>query len=217
MSWVPLRFYGQLSSRLCLQEQCLPKTHQRLCRMKCDGYKNLCWERTQCIDSICHECVARSDAASLKTACALDEPSRYNSVNPDETCRLDEPFVQPPICDYCDGSTKECCESPCVKSSEREVDEFCDWGLCKHCTSGCLGMACKSPRGCKTGICSLFGKCDYPRTVGKGPMRDEDFVGRRGPGFFGPRYQHQDPSKPWDNIARVVVPVDEVKQTGGPT
>lgn len=48
-------------------------------------------------------------------------------------------------------------------------------------------------------------------------MRAEDFVGRKGPGFFGPRYQHQGPSKPWDNIARVVVPVDELKQTRGPT
>lgn len=34
-----------------------------------------------------------------------------------------------------------------------------------------------------------------------------------GPGFFGPRYQHQGPSKPRGNVARVVVPVDEVEQT----
>ena len=120
--------------------------------------------------------------SSLKTACALDEPSRYNSVNPDEACRLDEPFAQPPICNYCDGSTKECCGSPCVKSPECEANEFYDWGLYKPCTSRCLGMACKLSRGCKTGICSPFGKCDYPRTVSKGPMRAEDFVGRRGPG-----------------------------------
>jgi len=61
--------------------------------------------------------------------------------------------------------------------------------------------------GCKTGNCNPFDKCDYPNTVGKGAVRAEDFVGRRG--FFGPRYQHQGPSKPRDNVAHVVVPVDD--------
>lgn len=182
--------------------------------MQCDAYRNLCQEKTRCVDGICQECAVRADSASRRTTCELDEPSRYKSASTDETCGLDEPFTQPPICNYCDGSTKECRGSPCVRAVDCDADEFCDWGLCRPCTSGCLGMACKSSRDCKTGNCNAFDKCDYPSGVGKGPMRAEDYVGRRGPGYFGPRYQNQGPSKPRDNVARVVVPVDEVKQTG---
>lgn len=69
------------------------------------------------------------------------------------------------------------------------VDEFCDWGLCKTCVSGCLGMLCKLAMEGKTDHCKTFGKCDYPGKPSKRLMRPEDVVERRAPGHFGSRCQ----------------------------
>ncbi|KAF2199608.1 hypothetical protein GQ43DRAFT_419909 [Delitschia confertaspora ATCC 74209] len=173
---------------------------------ECDGHRKLCHENLQCIGGVCEECTARETREE-------DKELGIKAGSISGTCSVDDPFRMRPICQYCDKSAKECRGNPCLSAQHCDADEYCDWGVCKTCTSGCLGMSCKSSSKCKTGYCNVFGKCDYPKKP-KRPMRPEDYTGRRGPGSRGGL--KQGPSRPMDNVVRVNIPKEGVIETGGP-
>ncbi|KAF2470699.1 uncharacterized protein BDR25DRAFT_286871 [Lindgomyces ingoldianus] len=175
--------------------------------------KTVCQEHLVCEDGTCQKCVARPSI----------QPSdpRKHMVEGHITgqCHLDisSPFNMRPICTLCDPSKQTCRGSPCHRPGDCSADEFCDWGLCKPCTEGCLGMKCKSSNKCKTGYCNVYGRCDYPTKVKK-PSGPGANAGRRGPGWNnkGPKDQQRGPAKVRDEAMRINIPKEGVRATGSP-
>jgi hypothetical protein len=184
-------------SLICKNSICQKPTDQTLgtAGSACDNHKKLCRETLQCLNGECAECIARKSKPQK-----FDYPGSITG-----SCEPDSPFLRQPICTLCNPLTKTHCRGdPCHKASDCNANEQCDWGLCKPCSKGCLGMSCKSSKACVTGYCNTHGKCDYPLKPKK-PLRPEDFVGRRGPGWNVP-VQQRGPTRPRDNVMRVDIP-----------
>lgn len=200
---------GCQTSFICKNSVCQKPDEKTLgiAGSECDNHKKLCREALQCIDGVCEECIARKSIPP--------PPRKFDYAGSiSGSCEPDSPFTMRPYCKYCDSTTKPCRGDPCLKAADCDANQQCDWGVCKPCTSGCLGMSCKSSKACVTGYCNNHGKCDYPLKPKK-PMRAEDYVGRRGPGWNVPR-QPRGPTKPRDNVVRVNIPKEGVVRTGDP-
>lgn len=123
--------------------------------------KSVCQEHLQCEDGVCQECLARPSiqpADIRKTAVPND---------PNKQCHLDTDIISlfnmRPWCKKVHKLGDERRRgNPCRNAAHCDGNEFCDWGLCKFCTEGCLGMQCRNNNKCKTGYCNKFGRCDYP-------------------------------------------------------
>ena len=159
---------------VCKNNVCEP------CSLGCPGMdcnsKKPCQEWTKCVDGICQECSARSTSSNL-----------FKSCNANPICSNDA-LLTARVCNYCNERTSKCRGSPCIRASDCNADEECDFGTCKSCTtSGCLGQACQSSVECKTGLCNFYKKCDYPSVVNRSPHNPgEDRGVRRAPGRYGP-------------------------------
>jgi hypothetical protein len=135
--------------------------------------KQVCQEHLPCIKGECQKCISRPSitprergeklrsysekpaiAGSLHESCHTDVSTRFS---PDPLLRT-LPFCKKPL----PHTSVEKNGNPCTNAAHCDANEFCDWGLCKLCTEGCLGMVCKSNNKCKTGFCNAFGRCDYP-------------------------------------------------------
>ncbi|KAF2190576.1 glycoside hydrolase family 5 protein, partial [Zopfia rhizophila CBS 207.26] len=174
--------------------------------------KNPCREHLTCSSGTCQPCVFRPSIPPTEKRKAVV------AGHPDQSCHLDTfyPFQQVRICSSCNPSTQTCRQNPCQRPADCDADQFCDWGICKKCTVGCLGMKCKSNAACKTGFCNSHGRCDYPgkakKVIGPGA-----YAGRRGPTWNrGPKEAQRGPAKVRDEAMRVNIPKEEVKATRGP-
>ena len=171
--------------------------------MICDS-KKPCQEWSKCVNGICQECGARSSSSNL-----------FKSCDADPVCPID-PFPAARVCSYCDDRISKCRGSPCVRASDCNADEECDYGTCKLCTSGCLGQACKSSVECKTGLCNLHKKCDYPALISRSPsIPGAEREGRRAPLYYGPKVSGG-PTRPTEHALIDIKDPRSASRTPGP-
>ncbi|KAF2263148.1 hypothetical protein CC78DRAFT_569183 [Lojkania enalia] len=168
--------------------------------------KAICQSHLRCEDGLCQQCLPRASKAPKRKRKSIFQ------ADPNEQCELDtaNPFRMRNICTLTPRG------SPCQSAMHCSADEFCDWGVCKICTEGCLGMKCKSSNKCKTGYCNSYGRCDYPGQKKKGFGPGARARGRS-PSNRGPKGQEGGPNKVWDVPVRVSIPSDGPIATGQAT
>lgn len=181
-----------------------------------------CQEHLKCEDGICQECLSRPSIQPEDRDKRARGPFRLRAIDgdPNGQCHLDthSPFLMRPWCQkplsFHDPSRRG---NPCQNAAHCDANEYCDWGLCKVCTEGCLGMKCRSSNKCKTGFCNSYGRCDYPGKPKKISGPGARAGSRRGPGYnAGPRNQDSGPNKVRDEAMRINIPQEGVKATGAP-
>ncbi|OAG07068.1 uncharacterized protein CC84DRAFT_1117139 [Paraphaeosphaeria sporulosa] len=191
--------------------------------------KKPCLSHLKCASGSCQTCNAR---ATIQPWDRRPDNS-YNSHNPFRRdpiaanspaaqCHPDtaNAFLVPPrpIC-----SSPASRENPCTNAQHCNADQYCDWGLCKACTEGCLGMKCRSNNKCKTGFCNTHGRCDYAGQkkvlAGPGGQGRSTTRNRKGAGYNlgAPKGQGSGPNKVWDVPMKVNIPKEEVVATGAAT
>lgn len=144
------------------------------CTIGCPGMtcnsKTPCQEQYNCVNGRCQSCNPRSDTNDIHAMFDKTATQCPNTVS----------FPATPICNFCDPKTQSCRGAPCERTTDCDAKEQCEWGLCKPCKEGCLGMQCTSGQSCKSGHCNSFKRCDIPPKVTK-PNTGGPVVGRRGP------------------------------------
>ncbi|KAF2016934.1 glycoside hydrolase family 5 protein [Aaosphaeria arxii CBS 175.79] len=177
--------------------------------------KAVCQEHLRCEDGLCQPCISRvvkQPDDMRKTANVHDDfsycfPDTHDPFLMRNICLKPQPF----------GSSLRR-GNPCANAMHCDANEFCDWGLCKPCKEGCLGMKCKSSNKCKTGYCNMYGRCDYPGKKKKihGPGA---WAGKTRPEPKGKGLGQQGKggaNKVWDVPMKVNIPKESVKATGAP-
>jgi hypothetical protein len=197
---------------------------------RCDS-KNVCQEHILCSKGSCQDCSPRQSIrpeSRRKRTIASEPPPEdphtrvvANDIN--ASCHSDSlPSLFALSARQAASSALPICLSPstpprgnpCASSTHCSADQYCDWGLCKQCTSSdhCLGAKCKSNNKCKTGFCNTYGRCDYPgqKKIFTGPggtqQRSRDRARMQG--------VERGPAKVRDNVVRVNIPGEKVEQTG---
>lgn len=176
---------------------------------KCNS-KKLCLEHLQCSDGTCQQC------ASRPTIPPANPRTRQVFTDPDVQCYNDRTQLlrDQPYCSL--PSSKDPRGNPCNNAMDCEANQYCDWGLCKMCTEGCLGMRCRSNNKCKTGFCNEYGRCDYPGQpkiiAGHGASARKASARNN----LGPKGAQRGPNKVRDEAMRINIPKEEAKATGNP-
>lgn len=187
--------------------------------------KRPCLEHLKCATGSCQQCKERATIQPWDRR----KDVTYNSHNPfrrdpiatnsiDAQCHPDtaNAFLNPRRLLCALPSSHSPRGNPCTNAQNCDADQYCDWGLCKLCTEGCLGMKCRSNNKCKTGFCNMHGRCDYPGKPkivggpggqGRGTTRD-----RKGPGYNlnAPRGEGRGPNKVRDEAMRINIPKEVV-------
>lgn len=197
---------------------------------KCNS-KNPCLEHLSCASGTCQQCKERATIQPWDRRKENDlnshnpfrrDPIAANSI--DAQCHTDTTnafFIPPrPLCSL--PSQIDPRGNPCTNAQNCDADQYCDWGLCKRCTEGCLGMKCRSNNKCKTGFCNVHGRCDYPgkpKVVfgpggGRGTTRS-----RKGPGYNlnAPKGEGRGPNKVRDEAMKINIPEEQVVATAQAT
>jgi hypothetical protein len=166
--------------------------------------KKVCQEHLRCESGACQQCDSRPTIQP-------DDPRLAVAYNdPDAQCRHDKDILRSRA--YCSlPSINDPRGNPCSNSAHCDANQYCDWGLCKLCTEGCLGMRCRSNNKCKTGFCNEFGRCDYPgkRKINAGP-------GAHAGGRKRPKVGVRGPNKVRDEAMRINIPTEKVRATEKP-
>lgn len=182
--------------------------------------KKACLEHLTCEDGLCQECMARPSIKPKdpRKAIRVVDGSLNHQCHPDSA----SPFTMRPFCKKPQPfRAPNRRGNPCHNAQHCDANEFCDWGFCKVCTEGCLGMKCKSNNKCKTGFCNSYGRCDYPGLkVPRGGPGARGVSGRRspvGPGS-GPKDAQQvgGANKVRSEALKINIPKETVEATGGP-
>ncbi|KAJ4297516.1 hypothetical protein N0V90_005408 [Kalmusia sp. IMI 367209] len=181
--------------------------------------KKPCQEHLKCSAGTCQQCKERP------TMQADSYPRKiiaYNSIegqcHPDTTTAFRKDSG--PICTLPSPINPR--GNPCNNAQHCDANQYCDWGLCKRCTEGCLGMKCRSNNKCKTGVCNVHGRCDYPGKkkilAGPGASARGTTRDRKGPGYNNnaPRGE-RGPNKVRDEAMRINIPKEEVVATAAAT
>jgi hypothetical protein len=173
--------------------------------------KKVCQEHLQCESGTCQQCESRQTIQP-------NEPGKpkvaYN--DPNAQCSHDKDVLLGTR-GYCKlPSTDNARGNPCANAAHCDANQYCDWGLCKLCTEGCLGMVCRSNNKCKTGFCNEFGRCDYPgkRKILAGPGAHAG--GRARANVRGPKDSMRGPNKVRDEAMRINIPKEKVRPTEAP-
>jgi hypothetical protein len=197
---------------------------------RCDS-KKVCQEHLHCSKGACQECSVRPSiqpVSKRKWANPHEAPPEDTSIkiianDINASCYSDsitnifalsarQSTLNHPICRFPSTPPRG---NPCEKAAHCDADHYCDWGLCKKCTSSdaCLGAKCRSNNKCKTGFCNNFGRCDYPgqKKIISGPGRT-GIKQKRIPGV--PKGHERGPAKVRDEAMRVEIPGQKVMETG---
>ncbi|KAF2272908.1 uncharacterized protein EI97DRAFT_470014 [Westerdykella ornata] len=174
--------------------------------------KQPCLEHLKCEDGLCQECIVRPSIQPKDPRKTTVDGDPNAQCQPDSTST----FTMRPFCLKPSAFTSPSrLGNPCQNAAHCDANEFCDWGFCKVCTEGCLGMKCKGNNKCKTGFCNSYGRCDYPgqkkRAHGPG-ARARGRSGPRGPGA-GPKGQ-SGPNKVRSEAMRINTPNETPVATG---
>ncbi|KAF2689651.1 glycoside hydrolase family 5 protein [Lentithecium fluviatile CBS 122367] len=178
--------------------------------------KKVCQEHLKCESGTCQECDSRPTIQP-------DDPRKVKVYNdPNAQCRADKNTLLQTR-SYCTlPSASNPRGNPCTNAAHCDANQYCDWGLCKRCTEGCLGMPCKSNNKCKTGFCNSYGRCDYPGmkkiVSGPGAYARDWTRNRKGAGWNvgGRKDDVRGPNKVRDEAMKINIPKETVQATGQP-
>lgn len=177
--------------------------------------KKPCLEHLKCASGSCQQCNSRATIQPSDRRNPVAANSLAAQCHPDTA----NAFLTPPrpICALPSSYSPR--GNPCTNAQNCDADQYCDWGLCKRCTEGCLGMKCRSNNKCKTGFCNTNGRCDYagkPKVLaGLGGQERATTRNRKGAGYNlnAPKGEGRGPNRVRDEAMRVNIPKEEVVAT----
>lgn len=187
--------------------------------------KKPCLSHLTCADGACQPCMARGTIPPSDFRKAVVHNNPHGSVG---QCPLDsaDPFTSLPYCRSPPSSSPSSSSSspsnPCENPTHCSASEYCSWGLCTPCSNvtGCLGAPCTSSNACKTGLCNVHARCDYPapkppKLLSQEGQARDTWRSRKGAGWnAAPRNEKRGPNRVMDVPVRNVVPKEKVDATG---
>lgn len=172
--------------------------------------KAVCQEHLRCEDKVCQPCIARFSKLPANIRLRANPHDKDGACHPDS----DFPFLMRNICNkplpFHSPARRG---NPCTSIAHCDINEFCDWGLCKPCTEGCLGMTCRTNNKCKSGFCNNYGFCDLPglKKVAHGPGA---WAGKKPKEAERGQAGGTKGNKVLDVPVKVNIPKDKVMETG---